>query len=323
MVLHGEKLLSLSNSLATVEQLATSSSSLDGVPSELESSIRFAALQVTQAAGILLRMSQDTIVQAMVIFTRFYLGPEGGSFLINNAKVGEFSINTFTFLRHMLTQIWSKDVSAASLYMAAKLSADPQSPRSVCNVYAFLMSDPSRRTFPKTSAHDPESYYLSEGGYHSARAALLQTETIVLRTLAFDVKVTAPHHLALTYLQTLNVLPSTPSSKSRALATRTLGHLNDALFSPQLLYVTNQPTALAVAAIYLASREVGVKLPEIGWWENFDVDREDLGFLVVAFRSCKAWIEAEKEKWLGRPCPLTVDEVNEEMQKGDPNSQGR
>lgn len=89
MVPEKEKFLSLSNSLATVEQLSTSSSSLDGVSSDLEASIRYAGLQVTQAAGILLQLSQDIVVQAMVLFTRFYLGPEGGSFRVNSAKVGQ------------------------------------------------------------------------------------------------------------------------------------------------------------------------------------------------------------------------------------------
>ncbi|KAL8938498.1 MAG: hypothetical protein Q9216_003858 [Gyalolechia sp. 2 TL-2023] len=292
MVPEKEKVLPLSNSLATIEQLSTSSSSLDGLPSDLEASIRYAGLQITQAAGILLELSQDIVVQAMVLFTRFYLGPEGGSFRVNSAK----------------------DISAASIYMAAKLSADPQSPRAVCNVFAYLISKPVRKTFPIPPTDDPESYYLSEGAYHSARSVLLQTEIIILRTLGFDVKVIVPHHLALTYLQTLGVLPSTPSSVSRALAARTLGYLNLALFSPQLLYLTNQPTALAVAAIYLASREVGAKLPGIEWWEIFDVEREDLGFLVVAFRSCEAWMKAEKEKWLNQSCPLTVEEVDRAIQ---------
>ncbi|KAL8670455.1 MAG: hypothetical protein Q9168_005015 [Polycauliona sp. 1 TL-2023] len=291
MVPSMESLSSLSNSLATVEQLSSSSSSLDAVPPLLESSVRFAGLQITQAAGILLRMPQEVVAQAMVIFTRFYIGPEGGSVRVNGAK----------------------DVSAASIYMAAKLSADPCTTRSICNVYAYLMSGPTRRAFPDPPAHDPDSYFLSEGDYHSARALLLQTEAIVLRTLSFDTKVIVPHHLALTYLQTLGVLPAVPSSTSRALASRTLGHLNLALFSPQLLYVTHQPTALAVAAIYLSAREVQVKLPSDEWWEVFDVEREELGFLVVALHSCEGWVKVEKERWRGRSCPLTVDEVNLEI----------
>jgi hypothetical protein len=77
----------LSNALATPDQLSNSSSSLDGVPSELETSIRCAGAQLTQAAGVLLHLSQDIIAQAIVIFTRFWLGAEGGSLRIYSAKV--------------------------------------------------------------------------------------------------------------------------------------------------------------------------------------------------------------------------------------------
>ncbi|KAL8911587.1 MAG: hypothetical protein Q9171_003252 [Xanthocarpia ochracea] len=305
-----ENLLTLSNPLATVEQLASSSSGLDGIPLSLESSIRYAGLQITQAAGILLRLPQEIIAQAMVIFTRFYIGPEGGSFRTNGAKVGlPLRISFHSFPRLMYVQ----DVSAASIYIAAKLSADARTTRSVCNVYAYLMSGPTRKMFPNAPEHNPESYFLSEGDYHSARALLVQTETFVLRTLSFDTKVVVPHHIALTYLQTLGVLPPVPSSQSRDLASRTLAYLNLALFSPQLVYVTHQPTTLAVAAVYLAAREVGVKLPSNEWWEVFDVEREELGFLVVALRSCEGWVKTEKARWHERSCPLTADEVELEL----------
>lgn len=82
-----EDLHSLSNFLTTVEQLSTTSSQLDGVPSDLESSIRVAGAQLTQAAGILLRLPQEVVAQAIIIFTRFYVGHEGGSFLVNAAQV--------------------------------------------------------------------------------------------------------------------------------------------------------------------------------------------------------------------------------------------
>ena len=82
-----EQLLSLSNPLATIDQLSTSSSQLDGVPADLESSLRFAGARLTQAAGILLRLPQDIIAQAIVIFYRFYIGSEGGSFRLNAVKV--------------------------------------------------------------------------------------------------------------------------------------------------------------------------------------------------------------------------------------------
>lgn len=81
---------SLSNPLATPAQLSTSSSSLDEIPAELENSIRFAGSLLTQAAGVLLRLPQDVIAQAIVLFTRFWVGPDGGSLAVHSAKVCHF-----------------------------------------------------------------------------------------------------------------------------------------------------------------------------------------------------------------------------------------
>ncbi|KAI1911646.1 hypothetical protein LOZ65_006144 [Ophidiomyces ophidiicola] len=281
----------LSNSLATVAQIATSSSSIDGVPADLESSIRYAAVRLTQAAGVLLRLPQDIIAQAIVLYTRFWMGSEGGSLVFYGAK----------------------DISAASIYIAAKLSFTPVSPRSVINVYAFLLSPESsplafvNLSQPATN-ENPKSYWVSEGTYQSERISLTEMESSILRTLGFDTHVAIPHSIALTYLQTLGA--ATPD-----VAKRTIEHLNAALFSPQLLYVTHQPNALAVAAIYLAAREVEVKLVDCEWWEVFDVDREELGFLVVAMRSMKGFVEAEAEKWKDRVVPLTAADVKRELQR--------
>lgn len=80
----------LSNALATPDQISRSSSSIDGVAPDLEASIRFAGAQLTQAAGVLLRLSQDIIAQAIVTFTRFWIGSEGGSLRIYSVKVCVF-----------------------------------------------------------------------------------------------------------------------------------------------------------------------------------------------------------------------------------------
>ena len=199
--------------------------------------------------------------------------------------------------------------------MTAKISFIPQSTRSILNVYAYLTSStsPLRQASETSAKPDPESYYLSEGSYQSARANLLQTESILLRAISFITQVTLPHHLALTYIQTLGVLPPTPTVKSTALAARTLAYLNTSLLSPQILYLTHQPSALAVAAVYLAAREVGVKLTSAEWWEVFDVDREELGFLVVGMGSCEGWVKLERKRWLGKGCPLTIEELETEL----------
>ena len=75
------------NPQATIEQLQHSASELDGVPPDLERSLRYQAARLTQAAGILLRIPQTTIAEAIVILTRFYTGPEGGSFALNSIRV--------------------------------------------------------------------------------------------------------------------------------------------------------------------------------------------------------------------------------------------
>lgn len=208
----------------------------------------------------------------------------------------------------------SKDVSAATLYLTAKLSFQPTSPRSVLNVYTLLLSpEASPLHFVNNKGLLPqkpaaETYYLSEGSYQAERAVMLRMEAIILRTLGFNTHVALPHTIALTYLETLG-------ATSPAVAQRVFEHLNAALLSPQLLYITHQPNALAVAAIYLATREVGAKLVDGEWWEVFDVDREELGFLVVGMRSMEGFARAEKERWGGRPVPLVVDEVEAEIER--------
>lgn len=77
----------ISNPLATVAQLQPSGSQSDGIPADLERSIFFAGANLTQAAGVLLRLPQDIIAKAIVTFQRFWLGPEGGSLKDYGAEV--------------------------------------------------------------------------------------------------------------------------------------------------------------------------------------------------------------------------------------------
>lgn len=83
----------------------------------------------------------------------------------------------------------------------------------------------------------------------------------------------------------------------KEVAKRAVEYLNSALLSPQMLYLTHQPCALATAALYLAAREKGCKLPDAEWWEVFDCEREELGFLVVAMGSLEGVVRREIERW--------------------------
>lgn len=189
----------------------------------------------------------------------------------------------------------------------------PKSPRSLINTYAYLTSIPD--TFADTEAFakydDRDSYYVSEGTYQIQRDQLAKMEMIVLSVLGYETHVALPFKLCINYLQALDVFANREDASM--VAKRAFAHLNSALFSPQLLYLTHQPPTLATAAIYLAAREVGVKLPDVEWWEVFDTDREELGFLVVAMISMESFVKQEKEIWATRMIPLTLDDVEAEI----------
>ncbi|KAI1210824.1 cyclin-like protein [Annulohypoxylon truncatum] len=275
----------MTNPLATPDQLYQRTS-FSALPSDLQDIIFFATQVLTQAAGVLLRIPQSVAAQAGVILARYWL--------IASPLSHEFS-----------------DVSAAALFLVAKLSAHPCPPRDVCNVYAYLLSAASplfrgqnnsssnqnNNSTPnnaKDTDKDPSSYYLSESAYAAFRSRILSLEARILYSLSFDTHVALPHPLAVTYLQALDFLSAAPKTR---IAARSVAYLNTALLSPQLLYLTHQPNALAVAAVYAAARDVGAKIPECAWWEVFDVDREELGFLVVGMRSLEGWVRRQREDY--------------------------
>jgi hypothetical protein len=212
--------------------------------------------------------------------------------------------------------ITTKDVSAAILYLTAKISASPRSLRSITNVYAYLLSQSSPLSPPLVKSApnpDPESYYLSESTYISNRTVILHIEGQILNALGFNTHVALPHPLAITYLQTLDVFSS--PSRGKRVAARAIEHLNSMLLSPQCLYLTHQPCVIAVAACYLAAREEGVKLPDVEWWEVFDCEREELGFCVVGMRSLEGIVRREVERWGTGKGMITVEDVKEQGKK--------
>jgi len=104
--------------------------------------------------------------------------------------------------------------------------------------------------------------------------------------------------------------------RKEKIARHVVEYLNSALLSPQMLYLTSQPNALAVAAIYNAARDIGAKMPECEWWEVFDVDREELGFLVVGMRSVDGWVKKMREDVPSmRRGMVTRKDIEAEMQQ--------
>ncbi|KAH7317929.1 cyclin-like protein [Rhexocercosporidium sp. MPI-PUGE-AT-0058] len=301
----------LTNPLTTALQLSSNPSS--HLPQELQDSIRFYTARLTQAAGILLRLPQDITAQANVLLFRYWV--------VDGMMEWEFS-----------------DISAATLYLTAKISSSPRSLRSITNVYAFLAS-PTGSAYLSSSqrtdrpAPDPSTYYLSESTYISHRNHILHLEGQILNALSFNTHVALPHPLAITYLQTLDVFsPSHTNTTSKTnskkpigtrIAHLTIAHLTTALLSPQLLYLTHQPASLATAAIYLACRQEGLALPEVAWWEVFDCEREELGFLVVAMGSLEGVVRREIERWGAEVGMICRGDVERVVGIGGKNGEGR
>jgi cyclin L len=206
-----------------------------------------------------------------------------------------------------------QDTSAAALYLAAKIGPIPRSPRDVANVYTYLLSSKSALfNTGEPPEKDPASYYQTDSDYHAFQTRLLELEAHILYSLSFDTHVSLPHPLAITYLQTLDFLDQPKADISR----RVTQYLNAALLSPQMLYLTHQPHALATAAIYSAARDLGAKMPQCEWWEVFDVDREELGFLVVGMRSVDGLWRRRREEmpWLGEAA-ATRKNVERELKR--------
>jgi hypothetical protein len=266
----------LTNPLATPDQLYRRSQ-FSALPTDLQDLIFFQSQTLTQAAGLLLQLPQSVTAQANVLLARFWL--------VEPLLSHEFS-----------------SLSAAALYLVAKLGPSPASPRNIANVYTYLLSPHSTLFRPGLAApkalDDLSSYTPSEAEYQSFHAALLSLEARILYALAFDTHVALPHPLAVTYLQALDFFAVPTQADRNALGGLAVRYLNTALLSPQQLYVTHQPPALAVAAVYNAARDLGAKMPECAWWEVFDVEREELGFLVVGMRSLEGWVRRVGEDGL-------------------------
>jgi len=64
-----------------------------------------------------------------------------------------------------------------------------------------------------------------------------------------------------------------------------------------MLYLTHQPPELAAAAIFLAARDLAAPMPPDPWWDLFDLDREQLGFLAVALISLEPLLARQRREF--------------------------
>ena len=132
------------------------------------------------------------------------------------------------------------------------------------------------RILKRRAGLDPSP--LAESRFQGWSAAVSSMEGIMLRELGFELYIDMPHGFILHFINYLHPrLGEAPVSEQRLWAElnqRSWNALNDALFSPRLLFGF-RPEVVACAGLFVAASLLGLALPD-EWWRLFDVATADL-----------------------------------------------
>ncbi|OCF42707.1 cyclin-dependent protein kinase regulator [Kwoniella heveanensis CBS 569] len=227
--------------LATLEQIASTPSYNDEIPSEVEADLRVAGCMLIQEAGIMLDLPQSTMATAQVIFHRFYYVSSMYSFGVN-------------------------DISISALFLSTKLCETPVRLRDLINTYLFLLARiehllnlPSDRPFNVPGFHDEVFWEWKD--------VITASEMQILKRLGFNMQVDLPYSHMINYLKILDLVFEDD------VAQMCWSILNDLLLTP--MYAIHPPHTLACVSILLATRLKRIPLPE-GWYILFDAEWNDI-----------------------------------------------
>ncbi|KAJ3191621.1 hypothetical protein HK101_007559 [Irineochytrium annulatum] len=153
-----------------------------------------------------------------------------------------------------------RDVVLGSVFLASKVEECPRKIRDIIDVYDKLLH--------------PTHVGCDDRAFDAYKECMIQAELQILCRLGFDVQVQHPHGYMINYLQSLGL------AEDRVLLQTAWNYLNDRLSAfPFLPYLqrSSSPSCIASAAIFLAARKCGIKLPTSPpWWELFDCGLQDL-----------------------------------------------
>ncbi|KAJ2891166.1 Cyclin-L2 [Zalerion maritima] len=328
---HPPTSLVLTNPLATPSQLHRRTA-FSSIPQDLQDVIFHSLSKLAYSACLLLELPMSVAAQICVVLARYCLSRSsassrgGGNELLEDEFAHLAAAAVYTVAKTGSHPVGANSVANAFAWLGCPAPATS----------ASATKDGDGRAGGAgavAGVDDPREYYLTDTDYLNFQTVVLGLEQKILSAVGYDTHVALPHGLAITYLQALDFLglpseSSSPSSSSspspspstgttakegtaaktkttrQDLSRNTIAYLNTSLLSPQLLYLTHSPSSLAAAAIYSAAKDLDVKMPECSWWEVFDVEREELGFLVVGMRSLEGWVrekvsEREEDGGLG------------------------
>jgi len=161
------------------------------------------------------------------------------------------------------------DIGMGALYLASKLEECPLRMRDLINVYHLLLQRSAHALSSESSEtefkYTPMSYFGPT--FYDLKDALVVAEMQILKRLGFNVHVVLPYGTLVNYLRVLGL------TEKGDVCTRAWGYLNDGLQTP--VYALYQVPTIVCAAILLATRHMGISLPD-KWWELFDANWEDL-----------------------------------------------
>lgn len=167
------------------------------------------------------------------------------------------------FYRKPLTDFDAFSVAMGCMLLAMKIEEDPRQPRAVVLVF--------HRMFERRTDVEPSSVIPPES-LRALRDEMLRVELHVLKELGFGFYniMDHPHKFILYYLKVLELDIEGDVSQ------RAWNYVNDSLRTDLSLRFRSE--VIACAAIYMASRSLGIKLPDHPpWWALFNADMQEMG----------------------------------------------
>lgn len=182
--------------------------------------------------------------------------------------------------RKSLTRFDAFDVAMGSFFLACKIEEKPKRIRETVFAFHYCLRRRTKRS--KT---------LELGGpvYNFWKQELVKMERHILKELGFSFYVIDhAHKFLLFYVKLLD--------GDQKLAQSAWSYLNDSMRLDLCLRYKSE--VIACAAVFMAARSLGIKLPSTGeatWWEVFQVNKADLDVVVNAILSLYS---REKIVWL-------------------------
>lgn len=228
------------------EILRQTPSAEDGISATTERRLRIYGVELIQRAASLLRLPQIISASGAAIFQRFFF----------RRSLAEFDVRT---------------VAPTALFLACKLEEHHRRLKDVILVFHRL--EMREAIYSSRFAGNPTPA-LDSGGRDAMKQEIIRVERLILKELGYVVALLLehPHKYVIQFIKSM---VRSPQSLVAEMAQRAWNYLNDA--TRTILCCQYAPHKITTASIYLAARDMKIKLPSTPpWWLLFDTELVDL-----------------------------------------------